>query len=120
MTPGMTDGVSKRVVKETEMSSNVAQRILWVLWPSFMMAAIAELLFFAVVDPHDISIFGVPLEAGRMTGYAVGFFFFWAMCAAASALTVFLQRSPWEVNRCPLPADGRPEGCPKRDGEICA
>ena len=74
MTPGMTDGVSKRVVKETEMSSNVAQRILWVLWPSFMMAAIAELLFFAVVDPHDISIFGVPLEAGRMTGYAVGFY----------------------------------------------
>jgi hypothetical protein len=65
-------------------------------------------------------VFGVPIEAGRMTGYAVGFFFFWGICAAASALTVFLQRSPWEVNRSPLPADGQPEGCPKREGEACA
>ena len=70
------------------MSSNLVQRVLWVLWPSFMVAAVAELLFFAVVDPHDMSVFGVPIEAGRMTGYAVGFFFFWGICAAASALTV--------------------------------
>jgi hypothetical protein len=27
---------------------------------------------------------------------------------------VFLQRSPVEVNRCPLNADDRPSGCPKR------
>lgn len=98
------------------MSSSLAQRVLWVLWPSFLMAAVAELLFFAAVDPHDISMFAVPVEAGRMTGYAIGFFFFWAICAAASALTVFLQRSPWEASGCPLPADSRPVGCPRRDG----
>jgi hypothetical protein len=49
-----------------------------------------------------------------MPVYTIGFFFFWAVGAAAAALTVFLQRSPVEVNRCPLPAVGRPPGCPKR------
>ena len=97
------------------MSSNLAQRIVWVLWPAFLVAAVAELLFFAVIDPHDLAVFGVPLDAGRMPVYTIGFFFFWAIASAASALTVFLQRSPFEVNRCPLPSSDRPEGCPKRE-----
>jgi hypothetical protein len=41
------------------------------------------------------------------------------MGAASSFLTCFLQRSPWEVNRCPLPATERPLGCPKREGPCC-
>lgn len=102
------------------MTSNLAQRILWVLWPSFLVAAVAELFFFALFDPRDLAVFGVPLEAGRMPVYTAGFFFFWAMTSAASALTVFLQRSPFEVNRCPLPSVDRPEGCPKRDAEGCS
>ena len=96
--------------------SSTAQRILWVLWPSFLVAAVAELLVFAVFDPLDLHVFGVPVQAGRMPVYTIGFFFFWALGASAAALTVFLQRSPVEINRCPLPADDRPPGCPKRSG----
>lgn len=95
-------------------NGSVAQRILWVLWPSFLVAAVAELLVFAVIDPSDMHLFGVPVEAGRMPVYTISFFFFWALGASAAALTVFLQRSPVEVNRCPLGADDRPSGCPKR------
>ena len=95
-------------------TGSTAQRILWVLWPSFLMAAVAELLVFAVIDPADLHVFGVPLDAGRMPVYTIGFFFFWALGASAAAMTVFLQRSPVEVNRCPLDADDRPPGCPKR------
>lgn len=103
------------------MSNDLVQRVLWVLWPAFMVAAVAELLFFAFIDPSELMVFGVPLEAGRMPIYTLGFFFFWAVAASASALTVFLQRSPFEVNRCPLPGEERPPGCPKRDsGEGCA
>jgi hypothetical protein len=99
-------------------SSSLTQRILWVLWPSFLVAAVAELLVFAVIDPADLHIFGVPVDAGRMPVYTIGFFFFWALGAAAAALTVFLQRSPVEVNRCPIDdAANRPYGCPKRSGE---
>ncbi len=93
---------------------SLAQRILWVLWPSFLVAAVAELLVFAVIDPSDLHLFGVPVEAGRMPVYTIGFFFFWALGASAAALTVFLQRSPVEVNRCPVDADDRPQGCPRR------
>ena len=34
----------------------------------------------------------------------------------AAALTVFLRRSPVEVNRCPVASDDRPAGCPKSTG----
>jgi len=102
------------------MNNSLAQRVLWVLWPAFLVAAVVELLCFAVFDPVDLHVFGVPLNAERMTVYTVGFFFFWGATSAASALTVFMQRSPWEVNRCPLDADDRPPGCPKRPGEELA
>jgi hypothetical protein len=46
--------------------------------------------------------------------YTIGFFFFWAIASSASALTVFLERSPFEVNRCPLAEENRPAACPKR------
>lgn len=96
------------------MNPNLAQRVLWVLWPAFLVAAVAELIVFAVIDPADLHLFGEPVEIGRMPIYTLGFFFFWAMAASASALTVFLQRSPVEVNRCPLDEENRPAGCPKR------
>jgi len=91
------------------------QRVMWVLWPAFLVAAAAEFLVFAVLDPHDFTIFGESLEVSRMTIYSLGFFFFWAVCSVSGSLTVFLQRSPWEVNRCPLPSVERPDGCPKRE-----
>lgn len=99
------------------LPANLTQRILWVLWPSFLVAAVAELAVFAVIDPSDLHVFGVPVEAGRMPIYTLGFFFFWMLGAAASALTVFLERSPIEVNRCPLGEEDRPAGCPKRADE---
>jgi hypothetical protein len=40
------------------------------------------------------------------------------MTSAASALTVFLARSPFEANRCPIDAADRPPGCPKRATEV--
>lgn len=96
------------------MSNSVAQRLGWVLWPSFLMACAAEFAFFALFDPSDLHLFGVPLEADRMPVYTIGFFAFWMIGAVSSALTVFLAQSPFEVNRCTLEPDERPLGCPKR------
>jgi hypothetical protein len=96
------------------MTNALAQRLGWVLWPSFLMACVAELAFFGLFDPADLHLFGVPTEAGRMTVYTIGFFAFWVIGAASSAITVFLAQSPFEVNRCTLEATERPLGCPKR------
>jgi hypothetical protein len=51
----------------------------------------------------------------RAAIYTMGFFGFWGLGTAASALTVFLERSPFEVNRRPLEETARTEGCPRRD-----
>lgn len=90
------------------------QRIMWVLWPAFVVAAVTEMLFFAFFDPGEMLFFGNPLELSATATYSLFFFFFWVMGACSSALTCLLQRSPFEVNRCPLEPEGRPAGCPKR------
>jgi hypothetical protein len=99
------------------MSNSLAQRIGWVLWPSFLMACVAELAFFALFDPIDLHLFGAPVDAGRMPVYTIGFFAFWVIGAASSAITVFLSRSPFEIDRCTLEAGERPPSCPKRGEE---
>ena len=90
------------------------QRLMWVLWPAFLVGGIAEGIFFTVFDPVDLHFFGAPLELSRQSIYTLGFFAFWALGAASSALTVLLARSPVEQNRCPLAEADRPYGCPKR------
>jgi hypothetical protein len=100
------------------MTDSLAQRLGWVLWPSFLVACSAELLFFSLFDPSDLQLFGQPVEVDRMLVYTLGFFAFWAIGAVSSSLTVFLARSPFEVNRCTLGAGTRPEGCPKRESEV--
>lgn len=97
------------------MSNSLAQRLGWILWPSFLVACAAELMFFAVFDPTDLHLFGMPVEAERMPVYSIGFFAFWMIGAVSSGLTVFLARSPFEINRCTLEAANRPPGCPKRE-----
>jgi len=100
------------------MDDSLAHRIGWVLWPAFLVACVAELVFFSLVDPTDLHLFGVPIELDRMTIYTLGFFAFWILGSVSSGLTVFLARSPFEVNRCTLAATERPEGCPKRAGAL--
>ncbi len=102
-----------------ESTDNLAHRIMWILWPAFLAAGAGEAIFFTVFDPFDLHFFGAPLDLSRQAIYTMGFFGFWGLGIASSALTVFLERSPWERNRCPLDAAARPEGCPKREGGGC-
>lgn len=74
-------------------------RILWVLWPSFVVAGIAEGIFFTVVDPQELYLFGQPVEFSKIATYSIGFFGFWAVCAASSMMTCLLQISAREVNK---------------------
>lgn len=87
---------------------------LAILWPSFIAAAAATVGLFTVLDPVDLGFVG-PFELGRMAGYTIAFFFFWALGAMSSWLTWLLERSAAQVNRCPLAAAARPLGCPKRE-----
>jgi len=66
-----------------------------VLWPAFLAACAASLLFFAAVDPVLLRDAGPHWLAGldREAGYALGFFFFWGVGAIASSLSVYLIRT---------------------------
>ena len=65
-----------------------------VLWISFLSAAIGTMLFFAAFDPVELaSLFDADLRLGANAGYAIGFFFFWLLCAACSGMTAFLIRT---------------------------
>jgi hypothetical protein len=86
-----------------------------ILWPSFIVGGIGEVLFFTVFDPKELYLFGEPSSLSRLAVYSIGFFLCWAFAATSSALTCFLHRSAEEVNRCPLSPVERPAGCPKRE-----
>jgi hypothetical protein len=90
------------------------QKAIWILWPSFVVAGVAEAVFFTLIDPQELYLFGQPVSFSKIATYSFGFFAFWALCAASSLFTCFLQRSSEQINRCPLPPRERPEDCPKR------
>jgi hypothetical protein len=75
------------------------RRLLWVVWPAFLVAGIAEAVFFTVFDPFELHFFGAPLDLSRQAIYTLGFFGFWALGIAASALTMFFEHPPGEVDK---------------------
>ena len=72
---------------------------IWILWPSFLVGGVGEVLFFTVFDPQELYLFGEPSTLSRMGVYTIGFFLCWAFAAASSAFTCFLQRGSKEINR---------------------
>ena len=85
-----------------------------ILWPSFLAAAMAEMLFFTLFDPDELSLFWRVLPLSRTAVYSIGFLLFWLFAALSSWMTALLQRTSEEINRCPLSPTERPIGCPKR------
>lgn len=90
------------------------QRLMWIVWPAFLVAGLLEMVVFAVVDPQDLHWLGQSVEMSRQGVYTLAFFIFWLLAAVSGALTTLLAMSPFELNRCPLPAQDRPDGCPKQ------
>lgn len=90
------------------------QRLMWIAWPAFLVAGAIEMLVFAMVDPQDLHWFGQPVGMSRTGVYTLAFFVFWAFTMASSALTTLLALSPFELNRCPVVDEERPEDCRKK------
>jgi len=76
----------------------LAQRVMWIAWPAFLVAGVLEILVFGMIDPHDMQWFGQPIEMSRQGIYTLSFFVFWAITGTSSALTTLLSISPSEVN----------------------
>lgn len=71
--------------------SKLAKRIMWIVWPSFLMAGVMEILVFSMVDPADLQWFGHQLEFSRQGIYTMAFFAFWLIIGISGALSVLLS-----------------------------
>ena len=70
-------------------------RVLCILWPSFLMAGVLEMLVFSLVDPTHLQWFGgAPVELSSSAVYTLGFFAFWGVISTSSALTQLLATMP--------------------------
>ena len=75
------------------------QRILRILWPSFLMAGALEAMVFVVVDPHEMRWYGGPLIGWTpLAIYSVTFLIFWCVIATTGAITLLLTLTAEEVN----------------------
>ncbi|KAA3623497.1 MAG: hypothetical protein DWQ08_11520 [Proteobacteria bacterium] len=74
------------------MSIPVIQRVVSVFWPSFLMAGVATVVFFAVFDPHDLVAPTWFPNLSRLGAYTIGFFLFWMLTATSCLLTCLFQR----------------------------
>ena len=73
------------------------KRLMVIAWPAFLVAAVLEMVVFALVDPSDLHWFGSPLALSREAVYTLAFFVFWGLTMASSALTTLLAVPPSEL-----------------------
>lgn len=66
---------------------------LLILWPSFLVAILAEGFFFSLFDPEDLMLVGGHVDLPPIAAYTMGFFFFWSFCAIASMISIYLIRT---------------------------
>lgn len=75
------------------------QRIIQVLWPSFIAAGVMDIVLFTLLDPMALIYRDTPLFATRLGAYSLGFFLFWLFGAVSSALTCYFQCSATQPNK---------------------
>jgi hypothetical protein len=68
-----------------------SRALIAVLWPSFLLAGVVEVIFFTLFDPHELLVFGAPIDhVGRMSVYTLGFFVFWLLLALMSGVALWV------------------------------
>jgi hypothetical protein len=102
-----TEGEAPRVWRKKQRD------IANILWISFLTASVATMVFFASVDPEVLSGNNtLGWEISRQSGYALGFFGFWALTGVTGLLCVLLVRTERRARDFPSirGGDRQPEG----------
>ena len=82
---------------DTVPAPTTVQRVSAVLWPAFLMAGVATVVFFAFLDP--VRLFECTGEAplSRLGAYSLAFLLFWLLCIGSSAGTAYFRRTDLTV-----------------------
>ncbi len=71
------------------------QRVVAILWPSFIAAGIATVLFTTAFDPAVI----IDYDISRLGSYTVCFFLFWSFGAITAAATCYFLKPCEAINK---------------------
>jgi len=74
---------------QTDDEIPTIQRIIAVLWPSFLVAGVETVVFFTFFDP--VYVF-YEYDVSRVGAYSIGFFLFWAFAMLPCILTMYFAR----------------------------
>jgi hypothetical protein len=61
-----------------------------VLWPAFIAAALATVVFFSFAEPFSPVLFGEHVAMSAEGAYSLAFFGFWLLGSLSSGMTAFL------------------------------
>jgi len=77
--------------KGNPKNSNIPalQKMIAILWPSFLVAGIETIVFFTIFDPLNVFI---DYDISRMGAYSIGFFLFWGFAILPCILTMYFAR----------------------------
>ncbi len=77
---------------EARQDTPMIQKVIAVLWPSFLTSGVATILFSTAFDPQLIVSVSGYGEITRLGGYTIGFFLFWILTSSSCLLTCYFQR----------------------------
>ena len=72
------------------------QRVIAIIWPSFITGGIATVLFTVAFDPAEIFI---DYDISRLGIYTICFFLFWILGAITATATVYFLKPGKTINR---------------------
>jgi hypothetical protein len=78
------------IFQKLEKTNMLSQRLMWTVWPAFLVAGLLELVVFGLFDPEDMHWFGQQMTLSREGVYTISFFVFWALSIVSSSLTLLL------------------------------
>ena len=64
--------------------------LIWILWPSFLVAILAVGFLFSFVHPEDVLFFGHHPNISDEGIYTLGFLFIWIFCGLSSTLSIYI------------------------------
>ena len=65
------------------------QKVIAVLWPSFLVAGLETIIFFTIFDPLNVFI---DYDVSRLGAYSIGFFLFWLFAILPCILTLYFTK----------------------------
>lgn len=90
--------MTERSEQELERVPTI-QKVTAVLWPSFLTAGVATMLFFTAFDPLEMSACMGYEGVTRLGAYSIGFFLFWLLTSLSCLVSSYFLRPCYRVNQ---------------------